>query len=127
MDPLPIFEPGDMPSMVGANVELAADVEERPKKYIRGASARVPAWTFGRAWAKHKFPSTWHKQRISGTFSRMIEPEYGLFVWEDGDAPGEAIESFLAVHSQARWKCAGKLGDQAPGHLGGQPTQSESE
>ncbi|KAH8082502.1 glutathione transferase [Aureococcus anophagefferens] len=89
MDPLPIFEPGDMPSMVGANVELAADVEERPKKYIRGASARVPAWTFGQGWAKQTFPSTWHNQMISGTFSRMIEPEYGLFVWDDGDAPAE--------------------------------------
>ena len=33
---------------------------------------------------------------------------------EDGDASGEAIKSLVAVHGQARWKCAGKLGDQAP-------------
>ena len=36
---------------------------------------------------------------------------------EDGDASGEAIKSLAAVHGQGRGKCAGKLGDQAPGHL----------
>ena len=38
---------------------------------------------------------------------------------EDGDASGEAIKSLAAVHGQARWKCAGKLGDQAPVEAGG--------
>ena len=38
---------------------------------------------------------------------------------EDGDASGEAIKSLAAVHGQARWKFAGKLGDQAPVEAGG--------
>ena len=79
-----------MPAMVRATVEPPTMAPRRVPRYVRGAAAKVPAWTFGEDWARHHFPGKWRQHMVSGTFVRMLEPEWGLFVWDDPeDAPSE--------------------------------------
>ena len=74
----PTVEPPSLPS------------DRRVRRYVRGAAAKVPAWTFGEDWAREHFRGKWRQHMISGTFVRMLEPEWGLFVWDDPeDAPSE--------------------------------------
>ena len=88
---LPVFVPSEAPEMTAPTVEppsLASD--RRVPRYVRGAAAKVPARTFGDKWALHHFRGKWKHHMVSGTFVRMLEPEWGLFVWDDPeDAPSE--------------------------------------
>ena len=90
---LPVFVPSEAPEMTAPTVEppsLASD--RRVPRYVRGAAAKVPAWTFGNEWARYHFRGKWKHHMVSGTFVHMLEPEWGLFVWDDPeDAPSDHI------------------------------------
>lgn len=88
---LPVFVPSEAPEMTPPTVEPPSlPSDRRVRRYVRGAAAKVPAWTFGEDWAREHFRGKWRQHKVSGTFVRMLEPEWGLFVWDDpGDAPSE--------------------------------------
>ncbi len=64
-----------------------------------GARVRVPALTFGQAWAKQQFPQSWRTVQLEATIiGQVAAHKWKLCVDYDGDTP-EVEESSLFLLS----------------------------
>jgi hypothetical protein len=85
---------GGQPVLVGPpEIDVAGSVSSTASTTttlgaVPGDEATVGAWTFGHAYAREKFGSTWKSATISGVFVSSIDERWGTFEWDDGDDDG---------------------------------------